>query len=202
VLYFVPKITIHSKMNGRRVVLFVLPILGLIAASVVGHWNKTAGNRVRGIIGVLWGGGIIAGALYGKENLLRFCLENGSDPQNASLFLNAGLVVGGILCAAGLYYSLPPGKSSGKQPAKTSAAGNRFPTSLVSAYDRWMASRSRDDLMAFLTVLKANWEILPKGIVKGDVAAALHERFPKAYSQPYYLKAMAELSRQEDSWTE
>jgi hypothetical protein len=65
-----------------------------------------------------------------------------------------------------------------------------------------MSSRSPDDLTAFVTILKSECEILPKGSVKADVATALHERFPEAYSQPDYLKAMAELSRQEDSWTE
>lgn len=184
------------------VVLVILTPFALIGASWLGDYNKAAGNMVRGAIGILWGGGIVVGALYGKDNLLQFCLKSGTDPQNASLFLNAGLVVGGIMLVAGLYYCLYGGRSTGPKPAKASVSRNRFPSALVAAYDRWMTSRSRDDLIAFLTVLKTNWEILPKGIVKGDVATALHARFPEAYSQPDYLKAMAELSRQEDSWTE
>ncbi len=184
------------------VLLVILTPFVSIGASWVGDYNKAAGNIIRGAIGILWGGGIIVGSFYGKENLLWFCRESGSDPQNASLFLNAGLMVGGILLIAGLYYSLNGGRSTAHKLVKTSGARNRFPSALVAAYDRWRGSRSADDLAAFVTNLRTNYEILPKGIVKGDVATALHERFPEAYTQPEYLKAVADLSRQDDSWTE
>jgi hypothetical protein len=63
---------------------------------------------------------------------------------------------------------------------------NQFPLSVVEAYNGWTASNSDEDCAAFIAAVVAAKLILSQGIVSGDVAQALRERFPRAVGLPAF----------------
>lgn len=52
-------------------------------------------NKIFGAIGALWGGAIVVNGLFGKP-------LQGSDAYQTGQII--GIVLGGIMCAAGIYY--------------------------------------------------------------------------------------------------
>jgi hypothetical protein len=70
---------------------------------------------------------------------------------------------------------------------------DRFPVSVVSAYDRWVVSRSPVDLQALVAILAERASLVREGIANPPYSAALRSRFPEAAGHPSFKSVIRQI---------